>query len=572
MSAATPPRPASGAVRFEPPEETEPTDDVADVDLVLSSVMAGDGTSSVTSLVYHEDEAIASIYVASTNLVVRLSLDLLPQTTFDCRSSPMHCLCSVPGMGVLGGSDGGAVVLFADGAESGLGRVIPYVSSATVIAPTATTAMCVMQASDSEFGWNIALGYDTGVVRIMQGDLDTIIHDVFSDSAGTSKCRGVSSIAHSPAYGFVAAGCQDFAVYIIDAATGSCLHRILEHNAPVVTLHSHVDSSTGAHAGFISLDGDGFIILSAFQEDSEQLQEGPAADAGVASDSKPPSPAVAGIPEVVGHGPQSPAAAGAAANAAAVKGTWSHAALLDMPVMKCERKSSKQNPHVVFQQVLLQDDPIAQAALLAETTSKNPKWNEKKVKDYVDQRVRSELESYLTLQASLEDKKLASKSRTNVDNDVETRRIYASRFPMTSPVSHASLFMPIPGQRYMAVVFRQWECAPNSSSDQLTYRLCLWPTFPEGDGGKDKGQIIPIDAAFVSDEPGSIGRSIAEITYRVAHGKQDLLHAPLEGNDHPWLQNPSVGSITAMTCFANGGMTYLASGDEHGTLTLWRVL
>lgn len=92
--------------------------------------------------------------------------------------------------------------------------------------------------------------------------------------------------------------------------------------------------------------------------------------------------------------------------------------------------------------------------------------------------------------------------------------------------------------------------------------------------------------------------------YRVAHGKQDQLQAPLEGNDHPWLQNPSVshasaitppgllfyaplfpfcsrsgalpdaqvGSITAMTCFANGGMTYLASGDEHGTLTLWRVL
>lgn len=60
---------------------------------------------------------------------------------------------------------------------------------------------------------------------------------------------------------------------------------------------------------------------------------------------------------------------------------------------------------------------------------------------------RSELESYLTLQvhaalaafslelfsfvalvvqASLEDKKLASKSRTNVDNDVENRRLYVN--------------------------------------------------------------------------------------------------------------------------------------------------
>ena len=74
----------------------------------------------------------------------------------------------------------------------------------------------------------------------------------------------------------------------------------------------------------------------------------------------------------------------------------------------------------------------------------------------------------------------------------------------------------------------------------------------------------------------------------MAHGKQDQLYAPLETDDHPWLQDPSVshvfaaqaplvthvqvGSVTAMACFANGGMTDLASGDEHGTVALWRVL
>ncbi len=28
--------------------------------------------------------------------------------------------------------------------------------------------------------------------------------------------------------------------------------------------------------------------------------------------------------------------------------------------------------------------------------------------------------------------------------------------------------------------------------------------------------------------------------YRVAHGKQDLLYVPLQGDDHPWMQKPSV--------------------------------
>ena len=64
------------------------------------------------------------------------------------------------------------------------GRIIPYVSSALVrrlyctpaapsspvtrerckqvVAPTATSALCVFQTPDTEFGWQIAVGYDTG--------------------------------------------------------------------------------------------------------------------------------------------------------------------------------------------------------------------------------------------------------------------------------------------------------------------------------------------------------------------------------------------------------------------------
>jgi hypothetical protein len=33
-----------------------------------------------------------------------------------------------------------------------------------------------------------------------------------------------------------------------------------------------------------------------------------------------------------------------------------------------------------------------------------------------------------------------------------------------------------------------------------------------------------------------------------------------------------VGSVTTMACFVNSGVTYLASGDEHGTVAVWRVL
>jgi hypothetical protein len=65
------------------------------------------------------------------------------------------------------------------------GHIIPYVSSAPVrclfstkthlsspftrqrckqvVAPTATTALCIFQTPESEFGWQIAVGYDTGV-------------------------------------------------------------------------------------------------------------------------------------------------------------------------------------------------------------------------------------------------------------------------------------------------------------------------------------------------------------------------------------------------------------------------
>jgi hypothetical protein len=30
--------------------------------------------------------------------------------------------------------------------------------------------------------------------------------------------------------------------------------------------------------------------------------------------------------------------------------------------------------------------------------------------------------------------------------------------------------------------------------------------------------------------------------------------------------------VTTMTSFVNAGVTYFATGDEHGTVTVWRVL
>jgi hypothetical protein len=37
-------------------------------------------------------------YYSSTSFVSRISLDLIPQATFDCKATPIHCLCSAPGM------------------------------------------------------------------------------------------------------------------------------------------------------------------------------------------------------------------------------------------------------------------------------------------------------------------------------------------------------------------------------------------------------------------------------------------------------------------------------------------
>ena len=232
--------------------------------------------------------------------------------------------------------------------------------------------------------------------------------------------------------------------------------------------------------------------------DAEQIQPPPA--------SSSPAP----IPVIV----EDEAAAAAASLASkTTQGSWTHAALHDTPVMKCARAPTRANKatHVLFQQHLLQDDVEGQARLVEQTAASNPKWNEKKVKDFVDERVRTVLESYLTLQSSSEDKKHASKSRTQVDNDVETRRLYAGKIPMVSPVPNPSMLMPIPGRLYMLVVFRQWTPAHHASTETLSHQLCLWPTFPEGDSGDDKGQMIPIDATYVNPDEG-IGHSIAEIT------------------------------------------------------------
>ena len=55
---------------------------------------------------------------------------------------------------------------------------------------------------------------------------------------------------------------------------------------------------------------------------------------------------VAGLPEIVrADDPPSPPSLKTAS------GSWSHAALLEAPIMKCEKKSNRQTAHVVFQQV-----------------------------------------------------------------------------------------------------------------------------------------------------------------------------------------------------------------------------
>lgn len=174
-------------------------------------------------------------------------------------------------------------------------------------------------------------------------------------------------------------------------------------------------------------NSDGYVVISAFQEDAEQLQQ-PAAVAD--SNAPPPSEpfqrnllsfsraylrfsfiSVAGLPEIV------LADVALSPSLKAACGSWSHAALLEAPIMKCEKKSNRQTAHIAFQQVrchelshaacvlrhahattvlhathnrfpatavphathnpfhrlvqaLLQDDAIAQATLLADTISK----------------------------------------------------------------------------------------------------------------------------------------------------------------------------------------------------------
>ena len=95
--------------------------------------------------------------------------------------------------------------------------------------------------------------------------------------------------------------------------------------------------------------------------------------------------------------------------------------------------------------------------------------------------------------------------------------------------------------------------------------------------------------------------------YCVEHGKQAQLSSPAAAAaDRPWAENPSVGSITAMACFVNNGegcgggviaafaasaaaaaafaaaviitviiitgVSYVMTGDEQGTVAMWRVL
>ena len=111
--------------------------------------------------------------------------------------------------------------------------------------------------------------------------------------------------------------------------------------------------------------------MSAFLEDSEQLEE--SSKVAARPESSPPLAAgttfnvfatayrfvyarlcfvepIAGLPEVVrGDGPES--AEGGKESSSAVKGDWSHALLLEMPVMACENKTHKHTQKLVFRQV-----------------------------------------------------------------------------------------------------------------------------------------------------------------------------------------------------------------------------
>jgi hypothetical protein len=59
---------------------------------------------------------------------------------------------------------------------------------------------------------------------------------------------------------------------------------------------------------------------------------------------------IAGLPEVV-RGDEPESAQSGNENSSAVKGNWSHALLLEMPVMVCEHKTHKHTQKLVFRQV-----------------------------------------------------------------------------------------------------------------------------------------------------------------------------------------------------------------------------
>ncbi len=118
-----------------------------------------------------------------------------------------------------------------------------------------------------------------------------------------------------------------------------------------------------------SLRSNGCVILSAFQEDSEHLENSsrvadaiesnpPPAEGAFMSISKPEnqditsnhlhfSESAAGLPEFI----RSDLPESGAASSSVVNGCWSHVLLLEMPVMKCEHKGSRHTQQLGFQQV-----------------------------------------------------------------------------------------------------------------------------------------------------------------------------------------------------------------------------
>jgi hypothetical protein len=118
-----------------------------------------------------------------------------------------------------------------------------------------------------------------------------------------------------------------------------------------------------------SICSNGCVMLSAFQEDSEQLDNSsrvadaiesnpPPAEGAFMSIWKPEnqditanhlhfSESAAGLPEFI----RSDLPESGAASSSVVNGCWSHVLLLEMPVMKCEQKGSRHTQQLGFQQV-----------------------------------------------------------------------------------------------------------------------------------------------------------------------------------------------------------------------------